>query len=149
MKNIKKILAILIAVALSGSFGTNSEAQNKDDDIIVIVNKRVPINSISAGELKMLFLKKRTNWSDGSRIVLVHAKSNTDLRRKFLEKVMDMTQKKERLYWQNQKIQRGITGPTEFVRTQKSVFFLKGSIGYMWRRDYKEGVTKSVLVIPD
>ncbi len=141
-------LAVASLIVLFLFPASNSEAQNNADDIIVIANNRVPIDAISIGELKALYMKRRTKWNDGTRAVPIHAKEGTLLRQVFLEKVIGMTLEKELLFWQNQKIKKGIGGPPEFSNTQKATFSIRGSISYVKRSDHREGVTKTLLVIP-
>lgn len=143
----KFIIAALLLLTIAPA--TISEAQDSPNDILVIANNNVPIDSISVGELKAMFMKRRTTWKNGDKAVPIHARDNSPLRRAFQEKVLGMTAGKERLFWQNQKIEHGITPPPEFANTQKAVFSVRGSVSYVLRSDYKEGVTKVLLVIPN
>jgi hypothetical protein len=59
-----------------------------------------------------------------------------------------MTLKQEESYWNDARIRKGVSMPAEFSAIQKAVFKIKGAIGYLYRSDYKKGVTKIVLVIP-
>ena len=51
-------------------------------------------------------------------------------------------------YWAEAKIMKGMTSPPEFSNVLKAVFKVDFSIGYVFRKDYKEGVVKILRVIP-
>ena len=59
-----------------------------------------------------------------------------------------MTPAEEQSYWQEQKIRKGLTPPAEFASTLKAVFSVKGAVSYVFRKQFKEGVAKVLLIIP-
>ncbi len=59
-----------------------------------------------------------------------------------------ITKAEEDNYWEDQKIRNNMEEPPKFRNVLKAVFHLKGSIGYVYRKDYKEGVVKILTVIP-
>lgn len=118
------------------------------EDILIIVNKGVPINSITRNELKDYYLKKRLDWRGGDRAVPVHSKGKSELRKEFCERVLNLTLSDEESYWRDKKIRTGVTKPAEFSNTLKAVFKIGGAVSYVYRSQYREGVAKVVLVIP-
>ena len=64
-----------------------------------------------------------------------------------INKVLGMDAAKETAYWQEQKIKKGHTPPPELSNTQKAVFSLKGSVSYCYRKDFKKGAAKVLLVL--
>ena len=118
------------------------------EDLIIVVNKANKRNSITLAELREYFLRKRHTWGPGQKSVPIHAKSTTRVREAFNRKVLNMSVNEELQYWQNRKIKFGDSSIVEFGNNLKAVFKIKGSISYVFRSDYKEGVVKVLLVIP-
>ncbi len=139
--------ASLLVVISVLSFSETVRGENPED-ILIVANSSVPVNSINIDELEDIYLKKRTNWSAGGRVVPVHSPKSSALRREFLKRVLGMSFEQEQMHWKEQKIRHGQSGPPEFKKTLKAVFHLKGSVGYIYRSQYIEGVSKILLVLP-
>lgn len=129
------ILVILLAGLLSGRPAIASE-------LLIIANKSVKEGSVSAAMLKSFFLRKRTSWPSGEKVVPINAKEGSDLRQAFRERVLKMTKADENAYWNDQKIRKGIKKPAEIKSMIKAVFSVKGSIGYVFGSDLKSKVVK-------
>ena len=123
-------------------------AADDPNDIIVIANSSVKASSITKDELRDIFLKKRTSWSNSGVVKPINASSGSELRKRFCEAVLKMTLEEEKRYFQEEKIKNGLTEPNSFSNTLKAVFKLRGSVSYVLRSDFKEGVAKVLLVIP-
>lgn len=135
-----------MAMALSLISVPFPAAAESPDDILIIANNSLSAVSISKAEAREIFLKTRSEFK-GSKTTPVHASNGSALRKAFLQKVLGMNPDEERQYWEKQKIMTGKTPPVGFTNTLKAVFKLKGSISYVYRKDYKD-VTKILLVIP-
>ncbi len=133
---------------LLSAIGPNPAPASEGDDILIIVNLRVKAEELDLDQVKRYFLKKRYKWQDGQKILPIHAKAGSKLRNDFMSRILKMNYEEESLYWQKYLIQTGITLPPEFSNTQKAVFKLRGSIGYVYRSQYIEKVSKIVMVIP-
>ena len=81
-------------------------------------------------------------------MVPINAMGSSPLREAFRTQVLQMTAAEETRYWQDMKIKKGLTPPSEFGNVQKAVFNLKGSVSYVFRSEHKGGVTKVLLEIP-
>ncbi len=125
-----------------------SARADKPNDILVVVNLSVKIKELTVEDARDYFLKKKYSWPGGKKAIAVNAKANKLLRTDFREKVLNMTTGDEIRYWQQRQIKFAETHPPEFSNTLKAVFKLKGAISYVYRSDYKEKVSKIVLVIP-
>ena len=117
-------------------------------DILIIVNKSAAEETLSISATRAIFLKKRIRLQDGTKAAVINDKPGTTLRKEFQEKVLDMTANKENIYWQEQKIKKGISPPAELRNRLKAVYKIKGAISYLYRKDFKSGVTKVLLVLP-
>ncbi len=124
------------------------EAQtDSPDDLLIVAHILVPVDRLSPVELETIFLKQRGSWRGGGKIVAINAKKGTELRKQFARRALDMTPEEEQDFWEDQKVRKGIDAPPEFTNTLKAVFKLRGSISYVRRRDYRENVSKILLVL--
>jgi ABC-type phosphate transport system substrate-binding protein len=142
----KTLVVLLLGFALTGVWQSTAHADSPDD-ILIVVNKSVPINSVSSAELKAIFLKKKTRWKNGSKAIPIHAKNGTPLRKAFGQRLLNMEQSREKSYWQEQKIRTGTLPPITFSNLLKAVFKVNGAVSYVFRSDYKEGVVKIIMVL--
>ena len=126
----------------------SSAVADDPEDILVVANVSVAQTSIGLEELRTIFLKIRTSWHSGGKVVPINPKDGSALRRQFQEKVLGMSDNEEKSYWEKQKITKGIEPPPEFANTLKAVFRLKGSVSYIYRSQYREGVSKILYVLP-
>ncbi len=140
------ILGLTTATILALSPG-HARADNPND-ILIVANKGVSADSITIPELKAFYLKQKTRWKGGGRVVAVNAKEGNPLRAAFQKTLLGMSAAKEKSYWQDQKIRTGLTAPPEFGNLLKATFSLRGSVSYVFRKDYREGVVKILLVLP-
>lgn len=123
-------------------------AAETPDDIVVFVHQSSKINSVSAAELRQLFLKQKTSWSSGEAVVCINAPSGTPLRNQFRQQVLGMSEAEEATHWETVRIRNQITPPSEMLNTPKPVFRLKSAISYAFRKDVPAGVVKIILEIP-
>lgn len=138
------VVTVLISVTMSDS--TTADASNSND-VLVIVNQSVKTDMVSVDQLRTLFLKVQTFWGNGKRIVPINA-AEPRLRNTFRRHVLRMDKAAEQQYWQNATVKKGEREPISMGNTLKAVFKLRGGISYIYRKDYREGVVKVVLVIP-
>jgi hypothetical protein len=125
-----------------------SDASDNPMDIMVVANKAVKTIKVDIHTLRNIFLKYQLTWRAGNNVVPVHS-SNTKLREKFVAIVLNMnTLAEEKQYWKKQKISHGVSEPPSFRNNLKAVFMLKGSVSYVYRHDYLEGVAKVLMVFP-
>ena len=146
-RQLKRSLLILIVAALS-FFPEISRAESPFD-ILVITNKNVDSkNTIDLSMLKAIFIKDVWFWGVGGKVNALNAPSGSALRESFRKRVLQWTRAEETEYWQDQQVSRGVVRPPEFRQTLRAVFAIKGSIGYVFRKDFHENVARVVLVIP-
>ncbi len=138
-------LLLLIAVLLLYPTAIVAESP---DDILIIANKGVSAKSVTMDELRAMFLKKRKQWKQGGNVVPIHAKKGSPLRHQFQLRVLKMNPDEEDTYWNDQQVRHGLGPPPEFGYGLKAVFKLKGSVSYIYRKDFREGVVKVLAVVP-
>jgi hypothetical protein len=140
-------LMAVVIVSVFALFPTHVANAESPDDILVIANNSVGVNQVSTLELRTMFLKQRQNWKSGGRVFPLNAKPGTGLRKAFQSKVLGMDATGEKAFWQEQSIKKGISKPSVFSNTLKAVFSVKGSISYCYRKNYKAGLAKVLLVL--
>lgn len=144
MKTVLSLACFVVALAALPA----PSAAESPDDILVIANTSLPVSAVNPVELKDFFLRKKTAWQSGDTVVPVHATSGSRLRADFCTRVLGMSANEEKLYWKAAQIRTGQESPASFANTLKAVFKLRGSVSYIYRADYREGVAKVLLVLP-
>ncbi len=136
--------AIAIALLLCPAVSAGDE---NPDDILIVSNLSMPDKGITIEEARQMFLDKRRNLPSGSKAIPFNAPIGSTLRNEFRKRVLKMSSEDERTYWQNHKIKTGKTSPAEFRTTLKAVFKIKKGVSYVFRSDYKKGVSKILLSV--
>lgn len=117
------------------------------DDVIIIANASLRVSSVTVGDLREIFLKKRTSFSSGEKAIPIHS-SSAELRKDFRERVLYMSDAEEQIYWHKRKIKDGESEPAMFRNVLKAVYKLRGAISYVYRKHYNAKAAKVVLVLP-
>jgi hypothetical protein len=141
--------AILIFLVLFASLGIVRAASAEDpQDILVVANNSVPAKTLTLVEVQEIFLKNRIYWQGTTMAMPINAPEGSAIRGEFRKRVLQMTASAEQQFWQTRKIKTGVKEPAHFDNIIKAVFKLGGSIGYIYRSQYKPGVVKILLVLP-
>lgn len=122
-------VAALLALCAAGARSARAEG----DDLVVIVNAA---NPIAAAELALddVFLRKRTAWPSGERIIPLNAAADSDRRQRFDRVVLGMSPEEAARYWLDVRIRGGGAAPREVADpalTVKLIARLVGTIGYV------------------
>jgi hypothetical protein len=131
---------VLVLSAILGLSASNVRAEGPED-LLIIANKSVAAATADAGEIKAIFLKGKTAIG-GDSVFPLNAKSDSDLRGAFRKRVLKMNEDKERGFWEDEKVKKGVEPPPEVPMTLKAVSSKSGGISYVFRKDYKDGVAK-------
>jgi ABC-type phosphate transport system substrate-binding protein len=145
MKILKSIIVLMLTVMALLPVPLNAESP---DDLVIFVNKKSGVITMSTEELKQIFLKKKTRWPGGEKINCINTPEGSAVREEFRKRVLGMSKTEEVTYWQNQKIRMQLSPPIEISNTPKAVFRLNGAISYAFRKDLPAGVVTTVLVLP-
>lgn len=146
---LRLILGVIVSAACILAIPTSISASGSTNpyDLLIVVNKSVETDHLTIYQVRDYFLKKRSGWPEGSKAIPVNAKDKT-LREAFRQRVLLMSTVEEQRYWQNQLVRSAKKAPPEFSNTLKAVFKLRGSLGYVFRKDYLKNVVNVVLEIP-
>jgi len=103
-------------------------------DVAVIVHSSVAISSIDTGTLKSIYLGKLRSWPDGAALTVIDQEAGSEIRKKFINKVIGKKEKKFDAYW-SRKVFSGKGVPPKNlgndVDVKAWVSRYKGSIGYI------------------
>lgn len=89
---------ILLCAVLGFTFGRPAAAQHKD--FVVIVNAFNPFVTIKIQDLSQLFLKKSATWNNGQAAMPVDQAETSELRRRFVARILNRDVDAVRSYWQ-------------------------------------------------
>lgn len=131
----KRSIVILFALFLTLSINAQS--------FKIVVNSSNSVNSLTKKELSDFFLKKRTKWSSGIKVIPVDLSSKSSVRTAFTKEIHEKTVSQIRAYWQQSVFAGKQTPPREMNSDQKIIEFVKmhkGAIGYVSKQSNTEGL---------
>jgi ABC-type phosphate transport system substrate-binding protein len=101
-----------------------------DDTVIVIVNSANPVESLSVGELKKLFLSDRSRWDTGKSVAPVIPGSGAAARTAFLKTVCGMNDADFKKYFVQAAFEgKDVTPPKEVSSAKDVKTVVAGSPG--------------------
>ena len=113
--------------------------------VVVIANKSVPASSLDVEEVKNIFLSKKTQWRDGSKITFVALK-NGSVQNSFLKSYLQKTPSQYNRYFRTLVFTGKGKAPRTFSTEAEVVSYVsstEGAIGYV----SSETNTRSAKVI--
>jgi ABC-type phosphate transport system substrate-binding protein len=156
MKKKEIIMLLLLAMALIAAYGGMSmpTVQAAGDPIVVIVNQANPVQTLSVGELKKLFMSDRSKWDTGKAVAPVMVAAGAPERSAFLKIVCGMNDADFRKYFLQAAFNgKSATAPKEVSSSQAVkaiVASSPGAIGFVKAGDFhgdgSDGGVKAVKV---
>ena len=138
---ISLVLFTMTLFFCSGDF----QATAGSDALVIIANKNVSKNALSKAEVRNIFLKE-TNRIGSTKVVPIHAKANSPLRKAFNQKILGMSVSKEATYWQQAKVQTGNLPPKEMGNTWKGVLLVPGAVGYAFASEVDDKLPVKIVL---
>ncbi len=139
MKKIKILVIFLICFLYTGS--------SISQELLIIANKSIPVNSVSKRDIKLIYLKKKL-FIKYIRVIPVNLHPFNPLREKFNKYVLEMDEEQLALYW-NEMYFKGVDPPI-VLKSQKAVVRfvskVEGAIGYITPK-YLNNSVKVILRI--
>lgn len=124
-----------------------SQDSEKKRNVVVVVSKKNPVESIDMRDLSRIFLRQRLHWSNGWAITVFERSTETSIRTEFSLRVFGKTPAELHEYWLNLQLTRGLKAP-KVCRSARLVgqylSRVKGGIGYI----YDDEVDDTVKVVP-
>lgn len=146
MKTFKQIFIVLLSLL---TFIQHSPAAIAEGYVIVV--NAANSSNADTDEIKNLFLKKRTIWSDGITAEPMARGHGSAEQEAFLKYVLGMTQTELDNYWASEKSKTGATAPRE-VRSKnillRQISRKDGSFGVL-RKEDAASLPDSVKILMD
>lgn len=92
------------------------------------------MSGLSSAEVRDYFLKRKTQWPDGTPIRFIDWEEGSPIRGVFLEQVIKKSPRELELYWIGEKLYRGNSAPIKVDSPEMVITFvskLAGAIGYL------------------
>lgn len=118
------------------------------EEIIIIANNAYPADSISLTMVRDIYLGEKTT-EDGLRIK-PYDQNNPEIRRKFLVRVLGMSEDRYNAYWIKKVFQEGGAPPVKKSSSLEVIEGIRaevGGIGYVWRHEGGVSGIKTLLKI--
>ena len=145
LNSVTRAFAILALVAGTWWTASVSPVEAAGDAIVVIVNNANPVDNLSVGELKKLFLGDRSRWETGKAVVPVMLAPGAPERTAFLKIVCGMTDADLGKYFlQGAFTGKSATPPKEVSSAAAVKSFVAsspGAIGFIKASDLQAGDT--------
>lgn len=147
------VAILAVATALSSAFFAHP-AEAAGDPIVVIVNAANPVDNLSLGELKKLFLSDRSRWDTGKAVAPVMPAPGAPERTAFLKTVCGMNDADLGKYFLQAAFSgKSATPPKEVGSASALKAFVgtsPGAVGFVKALDFhgdgSEGAIKAVKV---
>jgi ABC-type phosphate transport system substrate-binding protein len=126
----RKFQTILIGLLLSISLSLNAAEAGA---VAIIASKTSKIQKIDAGELSLIFLRKKLYWGDGKRIIPINLPSNHIVRKLFSVSILGGLPETQAEYW-NEAYYLGISPPHVITSEDGAIRFVEitpGAIAYI------------------
>ncbi|MEM9103874.1 MAG: phosphate ABC transporter substrate-binding protein [Pseudomonadota bacterium] len=127
MNNFKMMIKIAAFSGILMVKATNAE-------VLVIVNKTNPLNTITEKELYDIYLGRKTKFSDGKSVTPYNLEYTGNSREEFEEKILDKSRKSMSKYW-SKRIFTGKGKPPRVVASDAEMMNIvstrSNAIGYV------------------
>ena len=134
---------MLPAAVLALSVMLPAPAGAAGDSIVVIVNSSNPVEALSTGELKKLFLSDRSKWDTGKSVAPVMLSPGTAARTAFLKIVCGMNDGDFKKYFVQAAFEGKDVAPPKEVSSARDVKSVvagsPGAIGFVSAADFSAG----------
>jgi ABC-type phosphate transport system substrate-binding protein len=142
MKTLFSKLLVCVGVAMLGAIGT--QAQDKADQLVIIVNPANPLNDISTTDLQRYFKAEKTKAPDGIKIVIVMMDVGRPERDAALKHIYQMSEEEYNDYFVSQTFTGAVASAPKSFRSasyvKRYVAENRGAIGYIRASDADDSV---------
>ena len=119
--------------------------------IVVVVNKKNPIDNITTAQLRRIFLGEQKQWDNGKKVFAINLATDNPLRKNFQKAIIGMTIDEIKKYWMDQKIKGKSFRQPNVQKSIKAVqAFVKKlpiAISYLSLEDARKNVHLKILKV--
>lgn len=142
---------LLVAVCAWSSAAHAQTTSTGPRDILLVVSSANPIRSLTIAQVRRIFLKEVTLWSNGWPITVFERSTEHPIRAQFTATVIGKTQTQMSEYWLGLELTRSLD-PPKMSRTpallRQYLERVKGGIGYVYEDELENGMTIVARVVP-
>jgi len=120
-----------------------------DAKVVIIVSHNNPESSIKVSVIKRMFLRKKSKWSNGEKVVPVDLSSDSEARTEFSTSILGKSVKEMESHWISEIVTGGKEAPeivADSSLAKEAVANNPGAIAYIDENDLDESV-KAIDVI--
>ncbi len=140
-----RLLGVVIMLLSANVFGGEKP--------VFVVNKQNPIGALSADEVRDYFLKRRSQWPDGTPVRFIDWQAGHPLRTSFLDQIIKKSPRELEVFWVREMQYRGNSAPIKVATPDMVIAFvsrLAGAIGYIPERaTIRSTRVKRVEIFPE
>ena len=128
------VLTAVVAALVWGALVTHAASKKEVTDFHVIVNSSNPVEKLTLTQVSRLFLKKDTEWADGTPVEPVDMAPDVQLRKEFSKTFHNRSLSSVKSYWQQAIFSGTAVPPPELESEEKVMQFVAshpGAIGYL------------------
>ncbi len=103
------------------------------NDIVIIGNNDVSVDSLNPNDVKLIFLGKKKSWENGSKITFATL-SERDVHQGFLKKFIKKSPSQYKIYWKKLVFTGKGTAPKSYDKENGIIDFVAatpGAVGYI------------------
>lgn len=103
-------------------------------DIVFIVNAENPVSTVTVGEIRDFYFKRKRQWPNGESVRFIDRNTANRSRDFFLKTILKKTNSDVELFWIGQKLYTGDSAPLRESSDTATIQFVssfKGAIGYV------------------
>lgn len=90
---------IVAAMLLQTTHATENDNESIEDDIVVVVSRLNPVQSLTRTQVEDIFLGRTQQFPDGQRAVPIDQAERSDTRDRFNLEILDRTSAQVRSHW--------------------------------------------------
>jgi len=132
----------MLTLLICGLPNAVSSSEKPERDVIIIVNKKLPVDTLTMDEIKDIFQRKKTVWDDGEKITIALIEGGR-VHQSFVRYYIHKTPAQYHRYWKKL-IFSGRGAPPITFRSENSlmahVALTQGAIGYVSSKIKPAGV---------
>lgn len=138
------VTGLLAGVLICAGFVAVSAQQTSTPrTIVVVVSPQNPVKSLSAVQVRRLFLREQEIWPNGWPVAVFERSANHPIRAAFSSVVLRKSSSQLSEYWLNLSLTRGLEPPKvspTAALLQQYLNRVKGGIGYVYEDELDRGM---------
>ena len=141
------VLSVDVSPHSAEALGGTLKIRSSGESLAIVVNRENPVDNLSFGELRKIFLGERSHWPNGRRVAILMMEQGQPEREAALRLIYRMSEERYRGHFLRGLFTRDVVVSPKTLASpavvRKFLFDAPGAIGYLRSSD----VDKSVKVV--